>query len=198
MLERNLVWPVVSLNVFCQKLPFSRKWTPFCFGSSQPGKDFWEILHHRCMHLGISFASMWKYLSGALLWKPRRFISPKLSSFRFFCSFGENDSFSMAAGAAEQHDFPKEEENILKLWEELDAFQSCLRQSKDKPRSEIFTSTSFQWAWTLFWSLWKSLQNIFRQHLRLYLVIIWPIPLELIKRGDWDWKFGWVVKEKAS
>lgn len=50
----------------------------------------------------------------------------------------------MAAGAAENHDFPKEEENILKLWEELDAFQSCLRQSKDKPRFEKFIFTSFQ------------------------------------------------------
>ena len=86
---------------------------------------------------------MWKYLSGTFLWKPRRYISPKLLSFRFFCCFGHNDSFSMAAGTAENHDFPKEEENILKLWEELDAFQSCLRQSKDRPRFEIFIFTSF-------------------------------------------------------
>jgi len=49
----------------------------------------------------------------------------------------------MAATAAESHDFPKEEENILKLWEELDAFQSCLRQSKDRPRFETFIFTSF-------------------------------------------------------
>lgn len=92
----------------------------------------------------MSFVSMWKYLSGTFLLKSGRFISPKLLPFRFFCSFGHNDSFSMAAGAAENHDFPKEEENILKLWEELDAFQSCLRQSKDKPRFEIFIFTSFQ------------------------------------------------------
>lgn len=92
----------------------------------------------------MPFVSMWKYLSGTFLLKSGRFISPKLLPFRFFCSFGHNDSFSMAAGAAESHDFPKEEENILKLWEELDAFQSCLRQSKDKPRFEIFIFTSFQ------------------------------------------------------
>ena len=36
--------------------------------------------------------------------------------------------------AAEHHDFPKEEENILELWDKLDAFRSCIRQSKDRPR----------------------------------------------------------------
>lgn len=145
--EINLVLLVVSLNVSCLEdhLPFSRKWTPFCFGSPQSGKGCWEI----CVicaswdRLRI-FASMWKYLSGTFLLKTRRFISPKLPSFRVFCTFGHNDSFSMAAGAAEHHDFPKEEENILKLWEKLDAFQSCLRQSKDRPRFEIFNFTSYQ------------------------------------------------------
>lgn len=63
-----------------------------------------------------------------------KFTYPKLSLWRALCGFDHNDSSSMAAGAAEQHDFPKEEENVLKLWEKLDAFQSCLRQSKDRPR----------------------------------------------------------------
>ncbi|KAL9972872.1 hypothetical protein ACROYT_G019255 [Oculina patagonica] len=49
----------------------------------------------------------------------------------------------MAAGAAEYHDFPKEEENILKLWEKLDAFQSCLRQSKDRPRYSFYDGPPF-------------------------------------------------------
>lgn len=34
----------------------------------------------------------------------------------------------------ESIDFPKEEEKILKFWKEIDAFQSCLKQSKNKPR----------------------------------------------------------------
>ena len=34
----------------------------------------------------------------------------------------------------EQHNFPKEEEKILELWKEIDAFKSCLKQSKGKPR----------------------------------------------------------------
>lgn len=34
----------------------------------------------------------------------------------------------------ENIDFPKEEENILKFWKEIDAFHSCLKQSKNKPR----------------------------------------------------------------
>ena len=90
---------------------------------------------------------MWKSLSrksSIFLFNTRKFGNRKLISFRFFCGFGHNDSSSMAAGAAEYHDFPKEEENILKLWEKLDAFQSCLRQSKDRPRFEIFNCTSFQ------------------------------------------------------
>lgn len=34
----------------------------------------------------------------------------------------------------EHIDFPREEEKILKFWKEIDAFQSCLKQSKNKPR----------------------------------------------------------------
>ncbi|KAJ7379527.1 Isoleucine--tRNA ligase, cytoplasmic [Desmophyllum pertusum] len=49
----------------------------------------------------------------------------------------------MATGAAEYHDFPKEEENILKLWDKLDAFQSCMRQSKDKPRYSFYDGPPF-------------------------------------------------------
>lgn len=34
----------------------------------------------------------------------------------------------------ENIDFPKEEEKILKFWKDIDAFHSCLKQSKNKPR----------------------------------------------------------------
>lgn len=34
----------------------------------------------------------------------------------------------------ENIDFPKEEEGILKFWKDIDAFHSCLKQSKNKPR----------------------------------------------------------------
>lgn len=34
----------------------------------------------------------------------------------------------------ENIDFPKEEDNILQFWKEIDAFQSCLKESKNKPR----------------------------------------------------------------
>lgn len=34
----------------------------------------------------------------------------------------------------ESIDFPKEEEGILKFWKDIDAFHSCLKQSKNKPR----------------------------------------------------------------
>ncbi|KOB71235.1 putative isoleucyl tRNA synthetase [Operophtera brumata] len=34
----------------------------------------------------------------------------------------------------ENIDFPKEEEKVLKFWKDIDAFQSCLKQSKNKPR----------------------------------------------------------------
>lgn len=34
----------------------------------------------------------------------------------------------------ESIDFPKEEENILRFWKDIDVFHSCLKQSKNKPR----------------------------------------------------------------
>lgn len=40
----------------------------------------------------------------------------------------------------ENIDFPKEEEKVLKFWKDIDAFHSCLKQSKNKPRyMTIFT-----------------------------------------------------------
>lgn len=40
----------------------------------------------------------------------------------------------MVEPAVEYLNFPKEEENILKFWKEIDVFHECLRQSKGKPR----------------------------------------------------------------
>uniref|UniRef100_UPI00358F330E isoleucine--tRNA ligase, cytoplasmic isoform X1 n=2 Tax=Myxine glutinosa TaxID=7769 RepID=UPI00358F330E len=39
--------------------------------------------------------------------------------------------------------FPKEEEKILQLWEDLDAFQECLKQSKSRPRYTFYDGPPF-------------------------------------------------------
>nr|XP_054751612.1 isoleucine--tRNA ligase, cytoplasmic-like [Lytechinus pictus] len=39
--------------------------------------------------------------------------------------------------------FPQEEEKILQLWKELDAFHSCLKQSKGKPRYSFYDGPPF-------------------------------------------------------
>ncbi|XP_072938440.1 isoleucine--tRNA ligase, cytoplasmic [Epargyreus clarus] len=43
----------------------------------------------------------------------------------------------------ENIDFPKEEENILKFWKEIDAFHSCLKQSKNKPKYSFYDGPPF-------------------------------------------------------
>lgn len=43
----------------------------------------------------------------------------------------------------ENIDFPREEENILKFWKDIDAFQSCLKQSKSKPRYSFYDGPPF-------------------------------------------------------
>ncbi|KAG7300162.1 Isoleucine--tRNA ligase-cytoplasmic [Plutella xylostella] len=43
----------------------------------------------------------------------------------------------------ENIDFPKEEENILKFWQDIDAFQSSLKQSKGKPRYSFYDGPPF-------------------------------------------------------
>ncbi|CAH2049428.1 unnamed protein product, partial [Iphiclides podalirius] len=43
----------------------------------------------------------------------------------------------------ESIDFPKEEEKILKFWKDIDAFQSCLKQSKNKPRYSFYDGPPF-------------------------------------------------------
>ena len=54
---------------------------------------------------------------------------------------------SMAQPVPEQIDFPKEEEKILQLWKELNAFQTSLLQSKNRPRYLKVTLTSLL-CWT--------------------------------------------------
>ncbi|XP_041980878.1 isoleucine--tRNA ligase, cytoplasmic [Aricia agestis] len=43
----------------------------------------------------------------------------------------------------EHIDFPKEEEQVLKFWKEIDAFQNCLKQSKNKPRYSFYDGPPF-------------------------------------------------------
>ena len=40
----------------------------------------------------------------------------------------------MSSHVPDQINFPQEEEKTLRLWKELDAFQTSLKQSKDRPR----------------------------------------------------------------
>ena len=44
---------------------------------------------------------------------------------------------------AENIDFVKEEEKILELWKNIDAFQNCLKQSKGKPRYTFYDGPPF-------------------------------------------------------
>ncbi|XP_045501049.1 isoleucine--tRNA ligase, cytoplasmic [Colias croceus] len=43
----------------------------------------------------------------------------------------------------ENIDFPKEEENVLKYWKDIEAFQTCLKQSKNKPRYSFYDGPPF-------------------------------------------------------
>ena len=49
----------------------------------------------------------------------------------------------MVSQVPEHHNFPLEEEEILKLWKKLDAFHSCLKQSKDRPRYTFYDGPPF-------------------------------------------------------
>ena len=40
-------------------------------------------------------------------------------------------------------DFPVEEEKIMELWKKLDAFQTCLKQSKDRPKYTFYDGPPF-------------------------------------------------------
>ncbi|XP_067006975.2 isoleucine--tRNA ligase, cytoplasmic isoform X2 [Anabrus simplex] len=49
----------------------------------------------------------------------------------------------MLQAVPETIDFPKEEEKIIELWKKLDVFQTCLKQSKGKPRYSFYDGPPF-------------------------------------------------------
>ncbi|XP_014670049.1 PREDICTED: isoleucine--tRNA ligase, cytoplasmic-like [Priapulus caudatus] len=49
----------------------------------------------------------------------------------------------MVVAVPENINFPKAEEEILKLWEKLDVFATCLKQSKHKPRFSFYDGPPF-------------------------------------------------------
>ncbi|XP_039289224.1 isoleucine--tRNA ligase, cytoplasmic [Nilaparvata lugens] len=49
----------------------------------------------------------------------------------------------MVQPVPENIDFPKEEEKILNLWKDINAFQECLKQSKGKPRYSFYDGPPF-------------------------------------------------------
>lgn len=49
----------------------------------------------------------------------------------------------MVTPVSDHHDFPKEEEKIQDLWKKLDAFQTSLKQSKDRPRYTFYDGPPF-------------------------------------------------------
>ena len=49
----------------------------------------------------------------------------------------------MVTAAPDRFDFPCEEEKVLALWKELDAFQTSLRQSKDRPKYTFYDGPPF-------------------------------------------------------
>lgn len=73
----------------------------------------------------------WSLVHSWLMNRIRIFTVFKLPLFRQTTSLSYK---SFKSTMSEQHSFPKEEEKILELWKELDAFQSSLKQSKGKPR----------------------------------------------------------------
>ena len=49
----------------------------------------------------------------------------------------------MVTAVPDHYDFPHEEEKILKLWRTLDAFQTSLKQSKDRPKYTFYDGPPF-------------------------------------------------------
>ena len=49
----------------------------------------------------------------------------------------------MVTPVPDHYNFPGEEERILQLWKELDAFQTTLKQSKDRPRFTFYDGPPF-------------------------------------------------------
>ena len=49
----------------------------------------------------------------------------------------------MVTVVTDHFDFPLEEEKIIELWQKLDAFQTCLKQSKDRPKYTFYDGPPF-------------------------------------------------------
>ena len=49
----------------------------------------------------------------------------------------------MVSPVPDHMDFPAEEEKIMELWKKLDAFQTCLKQSKDRPKYTFYDGPPF-------------------------------------------------------
>eukprot|EP00111_Clytia_hemisphaerica_P015991 TCONS_00047295-protein len=50
---------------------------------------------------------------------------------------------NMAKNIGESYNFPKEEENILELWKDIDAFRTSLKLSEGKPRYSFYDGPPF-------------------------------------------------------
>ena len=49
----------------------------------------------------------------------------------------------MVSPVPDHFNFPAEEEKTLKLWKQLDAFHTSLKQSKDRPRHTFYDGPPF-------------------------------------------------------
>ena len=49
----------------------------------------------------------------------------------------------MVTAVPDHYDFPHEEDKILELWRTLDAFQTSLKQSKDRPKYTFYDGPPF-------------------------------------------------------
>ena len=49
----------------------------------------------------------------------------------------------MVTPVPDRMDFPAEEQKVLELWKKLDAFQTSLKQSKDRPRYTFYDGPPF-------------------------------------------------------
>ena len=67
---------------------------------------------------------------------------PRATDGRLHSSEGIHSAV-MVTAAPDRFDFPREEEKTLELWKRLDAFQTCLKQSKDRPRYTFYDGPPF-------------------------------------------------------
>ena len=49
----------------------------------------------------------------------------------------------MVSPVPDHFDFPREEEKVMELWRKIDAFQTSLKQSKDRPKYTFYDGPPF-------------------------------------------------------